>query len=153
MRASTKLRQLLATGRTIVGEGADPYSDQCRQTAVLVAQRCNLKENDWHFAFQSQGMSGGPWVGPTVEDTIAGLSSANHRDLIVQPVGFVCDHVEVLFDIDILFREFAEKRGMKLWRAGSLNDSALFITALADVAQHALANAATQTAGSQTAAR
>jgi ferrochelatase len=126
--------------RTIAGQDADPYSLQCKSTAALVAQRCGLPESAWCFAFQSQGMSGGPWIGPTVEDTIAGLHAAGHAEVSIQPVGFVCDHVEVLFDIDILFQQYAAQRGMRLFRAESLNDSPLFIAALADVARHALAN-------------
>ena len=83
-------------------------------------------------------MSGGPWIGPTVEATIDALKAAGHDAFIIQPVGFVCDHVEVLFDIDILFRKYAEERGIRLFRADSLNDSPLFIGALADLARNAL---------------
>jgi len=125
--------------RTIAGQDADPYSNQAKQTAALVAERCGIADADWHFAFQSQGMSGGPWIGPTVEDEIIGLKAAGHDEFIIQPVGFVCDHVEVLFDIDILFKDFAAQRGMKLRRAESLNDSPLFIAALADLSRKALA--------------
>ena len=70
-------------------------------------------------------MSGGAWLGPTVESTILELKEKGHRGVFIQPIGFLCDHVEVLYDIDIGFKEFAEKEGMKLWRAESLNDSRL----------------------------
>ena len=70
-------------------------------------------------------MSGGAWLGPTVENTILELKSKGHRGVFVQPIGFLCDHVEILYDIDIAFKEFAEKEGMRLWRAESLNDSPL----------------------------
>ncbi len=80
-------------------------------------------------------MSGGEWLGPTVEDTITKLRDAGHSGVFVQPIGFVCDHVEILFDIDILFRDFAGERGMKLYRAESLNDSPLFVRAVADLAR------------------
>ncbi|HUN90052.1 MAG TPA: ferrochelatase, partial [Terriglobales bacterium] len=89
----------------------------------------------WSFAFQSQGMSGGEWLGPTVEDALTGLSQAGHKAVFLQPIGFVCDHVEILFDVDILFRDFAAQRGMKLYRAESLNDSPTFIRAVADLAR------------------
>ena len=89
----------------------------------------------WRFAFQSQGMSGGEWLGPTVEETIVSLREAGQTGVFVQPIGFVCDHVEVLFDVDILFRQFAGERGMKLYRAESLNDSPLFVQAVADLAR------------------
>ena len=86
-------------------------------------------------------MSGGEWLGPTVERHDSRSSSENgHTGVFIQPIGFVCDHVEILYDIDILFRKFAEERGMKLYRAESLNDSPLFVRAVADLARHRLAS-------------
>jgi protoporphyrin/coproporphyrin ferrochelatase len=117
-----------------IDEG-DPYASQAKHTAALVAHEAGLSENDWAFAFQSQGMSGGPWLGPTVEDIILHLKDNGHQGIFIQPIGFVCDHVEVLYDIDIAFKEFARANGMKLWRAESLNDSPLFISAITDVAR------------------
>jgi protoporphyrin/coproporphyrin ferrochelatase len=111
----------------------DPYEIQARQTAALVAKAAGLNENDWSLAFQSQGMSGGPWLGPTVEDTISRLKQSGHDQVFLQPIGFLCDHVEILYDIDIAFTEFAEKEGMRLWRAESLNDSPLLTSALAQI--------------------
>jgi protoporphyrin/coproporphyrin ferrochelatase len=120
-----------------VTEG-DPYEVQTRETAALVAREVP-EIGEWSFAFQSQGMSGGEWLGPTVEDTIVKLREAGHSAVFVQPIGFVCDHVEILFDIDILFREFAAERGMKLYRAESLNDSPTFTRAIAGVVRARLA--------------
>ena len=118
-----------------IAEG-DPYEQQARETAGLVAREAPaLTADNWTFAFQSQGMSGGAWLGPTVEDTILQLKAKGHGGVFIQPIGFLCDHVEVLFDVDIMFREFAEKNGMRLWRAESLNDSPTLIAALADVAR------------------
>jgi protoporphyrin/coproporphyrin ferrochelatase len=116
-----------------IAEG-DPYEAQTRETAALVAVQVP-EIGAWHFAFQSQGMSGGEWIGPTVEDTIINLRNAGHTGVFVQPIGFVCDHVEILFDVDILFRDFAGDRGLKLYRAESLNDSPLFVRAVADLAR------------------
>jgi protoporphyrin/coproporphyrin ferrochelatase len=113
----------------------DPYESQAKETASLVAREAALASGDWTFAFQSQGMSGGAWLGPRVEDTILSLKEKRHRDIFVQPIGFLCDHVEVLYDIDIGFKQFAETQGMRLWRAESLNDSSLLVAALADVAR------------------
>ncbi len=121
-----------------IAEG-DPYEKQSRETAALVVREVPLSPDAWRFAFQSQGMSGGTWLGPTVEDTILELKKAGYRGVFVQPIGFLCDHVEVLYDIDIGFRQFAEKEGMRLWRAESLNDSPLLIAALADLAGKGLA--------------
>jgi len=113
----------------------DPYEAQARETASLVARAAGLADGDWRFAFQSQGMSGGAWLGPTVEDTILALKAKGHSGVFLQPIGFVCDHVEILYDIDIAFRKFAESHGMRLWRAESLNDSPTFAAAVAAVAR------------------
>jgi ferrochelatase len=122
--------------RTIAA--GDPYERQSKETAELVAKQAGLSPDDWTFAFQSQGMSGGagsanPWIGPTVEDTIKNLKAKGHRGVFLQPVGFLCDHVEVLYDIDIAFKQFAEKEGMRLWRAESLNGSKTLTAALAKI--------------------
>jgi ferrochelatase len=117
-----------------VAEG-DPYESQTKQTASLVADEAALASGDWKFAFQSQGMAGGAWLGPRVEDTILSLKEKGHRDVFVQPIGFLCDHVEVLYDIDIGFKQFAEAQDMRLWRAESLNDSSLLAAALAEIAR------------------
>jgi len=113
----------------------DPYESQAKETALLVAREAALAPESWTFAFQSQGMSGGAWLGPRVEDTILGLKEKGHRGVFLQPIGFLCDHVEVLYDIDIAFKEFADNQSMRLWRAESLNDSPLLAAALADVAR------------------
>jgi ferrochelatase len=117
-----------------IAEG-DPYEAQTKETAMLVAREARLDPGDWAFAFQSQGMSGGAWLGPTVESTILSLKKAGHRSVFVEPIGFLCDHVEVLYDIDIGFKQFAEREGMRLWRGNSLNDSPLLTAALADLAR------------------
>lgn len=111
----------------------DPYESQAKETASLVAREAALSPGDWVFAFQSQGMSGGAWLGPRVEDTILSLKEKGHRAVFLQPIGFLCDHVEVLYDIDIGFKQFAEQRGMRLFRADSLNDSQFLAEALADI--------------------
>jgi protoporphyrin/coproporphyrin ferrochelatase len=111
----------------------DPYPVEAKRTAELVADRlagAGLSDSDWYFAFQSQGVSGGPWIGPTVEETLKALRDEGHAGVVIQPVGFVCDHVEVLYDIDIAFSEMAQKLGLKLWRAESLNDSPSLTDAL-----------------------
>jgi ferrochelatase len=120
-----------------VDEG-DPYECQAVHTAQLVAAKVGLGAERWRFAFQSQGMSGGAWLGPTVESTITELQTQGHHGIFIQPVGFVCDHVEVLYDIDIAFRDFAEARGIRLWRAESLNDSPTLARAVADIARQRL---------------
>ena len=114
----------------------DPYPVEAKRTAQMVADRLavvGFRESDWVFSFQSQGLSGGPWIGPTVENTLQALKDAGAVGVVMQPVGFLCDHVEILYDIDIDFREKAREIGLKLWRAESLNDSPVLIRAIAEV--------------------
>src|ERR1700730_16305013 len=121
---------------TPVQSSPDPYPVEAKRTAEMVADRMatvGFGDNDWLFAFQSQGVSGGPWIGPTVEETLKAIKAEGHVGVVMQPVGFLCDHVEILYDIDIAFRETASKLGLKLWRAESLNDSAVLVKALVEV--------------------
>jgi ferrochelatase len=135
---SVPARTLQATA-----DGAgDPYETEARRTAAMVAERVGLGAGDWCFAFQSQGVSGGPWIGPTVEETLTSLRQQDVQRVIVQPVGFLCDHVEILYDIDIAFRQFAADLGMELVRPESLNDSPLLTEALTDLARRGLARLA-----------
>ena len=112
------------------------YAAESRETARLVAQRMGV--TDWDFAFQSQGMSGGAWLGPTVESCLDRYATEGVREVTLQPVGFVCDHVEILYDVDVHFRDHAATRGITLHRPESLNGSETFTAALAKVAQRCL---------------
>jgi ferrochelatase len=116
------------------GEGADPYADDARRTAELVAARVP-EIPQWWFAFQSQGASGGPWLGPTVEETLDSIAAQGIKTLLLQPIGFLCDHVEILYDVDIAFREHAGKLGIRLERPESLNASPTLARAVADLAR------------------
>jgi ferrochelatase len=114
----------------------DPYPIEAKHTAELVfasaARRLpNLKK--WFFAFQSQGIAGGPWIGPTVEDTLAAIRAEGHPAVVLQPIGFLSDHVEILYDIDIAFAATARSLGLRLYRTESLNDSPLLTQALLHV--------------------
>jgi len=119
--------------RTI--QAGDPYQQQAKETARLVGELVSgLAPELMHFAFQSQGMSGGPWLGPTVESVILKIKQQGHAGVIIAPIGFLCDHVEVLYDVDMVFQEFATELGMKLWRTESLNTAPAFISALGSLA-------------------
>jgi len=120
--------KILATG--------DPYDREARETAALVAAKLGV--SDWEFAYQSQGMTGDAWLGPTVESCLDRYAAAGLKEVVVHPIGFVCDHVEVLFDVDILFRDYARERGIALSRPESLNGSPAFTAALAEVARRCL---------------
>jgi ferrochelatase len=114
----------------------DPYDRETRATAAAVAARVGLA--DWEFAYQSQGMTDDRWLGPTVESCLDRYAAEGIREVVVHPIGFVCDHIEVLYDIDIQFRNYARERGMALFRPESLNGSSTFTAALAEVARRCL---------------
>ena len=120
----------------VVAEG-DRYPDELARTAALVAGRLGL--TDYDFAFQSAGRTGEPWLGPDLGDEIRRLAGEGVRELVVCPVGFVADHLEVLYDIDIEAQAIAREVGVRLERARSMNDDPTFIAGLADVATAALA--------------
>ncbi len=127
--------------------GPDPYPVEAKRTAANVAALLapfGLTDADWFFAFQSQGMSGATWIGPTVEDTLTALRQEGHSAVVIQPIGFLCDHVEILYDIDIGFRDFAAGIGLEVVRPQSLNDSPLLTAALEDLARQGFARLATQ---------
>lgn len=111
-----------------VAEG-DPYERQVEETSRLVAEKVSLK--DFRIAFQSQGMTADPWIGPTVESQIDEFAAAGHHHVLIAPIGFVCDHVEILYDIDVVFRDYGKNKGVAVHRSQSLNNSPLFIRALA----------------------
>jgi ferrochelatase len=119
------------------GQGADPYADDARKTAELVAARVPGIPR-WWFAFQSQGASGGPWLGPTVEETLTKIAGEGVKTLLLQPIGFLCDHVEILYDVDIAFRDLAKKLGICLERPESLNASPVLARAIAGLARQSL---------------
>ncbi len=109
----------------------DPYDGEVRETAAAVAFGYGLV--NWRFAYQSQGMTTEPWMGPTVESVIEELSRDGCRKMVLAPIGFVADHIEILWDIDIHFRRYAAERGIELRRTQSLNDDPGLIRALAAV--------------------
>ncbi len=119
-----------------VAPKGDPYPVECKATAAAIARHLGavgMTEADWVFAFQSQGVAGAPWIGPSVEDTLKALAEAGHKAVVMQPVGFLCDHVEILYDIDINFRDFGKEIGLAITRAESLNDSPTLLRAMVHV--------------------
>ena len=123
----------------------DPYPVEAKFTAQAVAALVP-EIASWYFAYQSQGASGGPWIGPAVEDTLDALAEQGVKNVILQPIGFLCDHVEILYDIDIAFKEHAEKLGMRLERPESLNASPILTEALKKLALEGLARVSAVTA-------
>ena len=122
--------------QSFIDEG-DPYLDHIKATIEKVNQRLssapyNISELEWHLSFQSKT---GPvkWLEPTTEEIIAGLAKTGCKNLLVVPVSFVSDHIETLYEIDILYKELAEKYAIKLRRCEALNTSESFIHALKDL--------------------
>jgi protoporphyrin/coproporphyrin ferrochelatase len=115
----------------------DPYERECRETAAAVAARAGVDACD--FAFQSQGMTADKWLGPTVESILDGYAAEGVRDAVIHNIGFVCDHVEILWDIDVGFRDYGAARGIAIRRPESLNGSPTFTSCLREVARRCLA--------------
>jgi ferrochelatase len=110
---------------------SDPYVNDFEASVKRVLE--GIGPLKWHIAFQSKGGGLEEWVGPDVESVLKELSQDKVREVLIVPIGFVSDHIEVLYDIDILCREEAESLGMLLKRTPSLNSSEGFIEALSDI--------------------
>jgi ferrochelatase len=108
----------------------DPYDDQLKENARLVAER--LGAVDWMFSYQSAAETGEPWLGPQLEEVVVELAQSGYKNMLVAPIGFVCDHVEILYDIDIEAQQLAQQHHIRLERIESMNSDPLFIEAVAD---------------------
>jgi len=113
----------------------DPYRDQLLETSRLVAERAGIGR--WSFAFQSESPTGEPWLGPDILVELETLHARGIRKVLVAPVGFVCDHLEILWDIDVEAREKAAELGLELDRIESLNADPAFVRGLADLVRKA----------------
>lgn len=111
----------------------DPYPQQLKETAEAIIQRVGLPASRWRLAYQSQSATGEPWLGPDVLDVLEELAAQGRQAVLVCPIGFVADHLEVLYDIDVECRKKAGQLGLHLERVDSLNDDPRFIRALAAV--------------------
>ena len=132
-------RKVLLTAHSLPEKalaGGDPYDRETRATAAAVAARLHL--TGWEFAYQSQGLTDDRWLGPTVESCLDRYAAGGIREVVVCPIGFVCDHVETLYDVDVVFRGYAAARGISLVRPEALNGSPKFTAALAEVAKRCL---------------
>jgi protoporphyrin/coproporphyrin ferrochelatase len=112
----------------------DPYQEQLLETARLVADRAGLGDR-WSFAFQSASPTGEPWLGPDILDELERLSAEGVSKVLVAPVGFVSDHLEILWDLDVEAREKAQQLGLDLDRIESMNDDPAFIRAVAGLVE------------------
>jgi len=114
-------------------EKGDPYPGEVQATATAVATFANL-ENPWRVVYQSQGATPDPWLGPDVRESLTDVAGHGAKDVIVCPIGFLGDHVEILYDLDVEAKAWAESLGLTLTRSESLNASPSLVDALAAVA-------------------
>jgi ferrochelatase len=114
----------------------EPYVKDMEESVREVVRK--LKPLPWHIAFQSRGMGPEEWLGPDVESVLSEFSQQNVREVLIVPIGFVADHIEVLYDIDVLYQRKAESMGMVLKRTKSLNFSKKFIEALSKIVEEHL---------------
>lgn len=118
----------------------DPYDNELKDNAKAIAAQ--LGEVDWMFSYQSEAKTGEPWLGPQIEAVIPELAREGYKNVLVAPIGFVCDHVEVLYDIDIGCREIAQKEDIRLERIDMMNADPVFIAAVADALQEKIGSIA-----------
>jgi protoporphyrin/coproporphyrin ferrochelatase len=116
----------------IINQG-DPYADQFKLTAGLVAEGAGLAAGCWQTGYQSAGAQNTRWLGPSLEEVLAEVAEKGEKYVLVAPIGFVADHVEILYDVDILAKSVAEKLGIHLERTESPNASPTFIQALTSI--------------------
>ncbi len=146
-RVSNMLKEIAGSGGTMVIFTAhslplrvvsddDPYRAQLLETSQLVAREAGV--TDWDFAFQSASGPTGTWLGPSLKEKISEFSNKGIKRILVCPVGFVSDHLEILYDLDVEARDYANSHGIALTRTLSLNDDPMFIEALAEVAKQIL---------------
>ena len=116
----------------------DPYDAQLRETADLLAKTLGLAADRWTFSYQSAAQTGMPWLGPQIEELVPELAEAGERDLLIAPIGFISDHVEILYDIDIGVQSIAAAHGVRVERTPMLNACRPLIVALSALARTAL---------------
>jgi ferrochelatase len=118
----------------ILDEG-DPYKDQLLETSRLVADTAGVE--DWSFSFQSESPTGEPWLGPDILDHLDALSARGTENVLICPVGFVSDHLEIRWDIDTEAQDKARELGLQLERIEMPNDDPRFVRALAEIVRGA----------------
>jgi len=138
--AKPKAVQIIFTAHSLperILAAGDPYPDELKTSAAEIAARLRLAE--WHFAYQSAGATSEPWLGPDAEEVITSLAKGGTEGVLLVPIGFVSDHVEILYDIDVEYQGLAKRLGIQLERIPSLNDDPGLVAAVADVVSSAAA--------------
>lgn len=119
-------------------ERGDPYDSQLQETSRLLAEQLRLHEDRWTFCYQSAAQTGVRWLGPQIEDLVVDLAAEGEKNLLIAPIGFIADHVEVLYDIDIGVQEIARSSGVRVERTPMLNDGPALVGALASLVKERL---------------
>ena len=136
LKAAASATHVLFTAHSlparIVDEG-DPYPDQLRESAEAVAKLAGVADDEWSLAWQSAGRTTEPWLGPSIGEMLPDLAAQGVESVVVCPHGFVADHLEVLYDIDIDAKAAADRVGMALTRTPMPNDDSRLCEALAEV--------------------
>jgi ferrochelatase len=130
--------ELLLTAHSLprkIIEAGDPYADQVAESARAIAARLG---RGYELVYQSQGADGGDWLGPDLKSALAAVQARGRKRVVVAPVGFVSDHVETLYDLDIEAKTWAQELGLEFARVSALNTAPALIAALAAVARRAL---------------
>ncbi|MBK8050086.1 MAG: ferrochelatase [Anaerolineales bacterium] len=115
-------------------ERGEPYDRQLRETAALLAERLDIPSGRWTFSYQSAAKTGVPWLGPQIEELVPSLAERGEQNLLIAPIGFIADHVEVLYDIDVGVQEIARAHHVRVERPPMLNDSPALVDTLAAIA-------------------
>jgi len=118
----------------VVSDG-DPYEEQLLETSRALADRFDVSDDRWTFSFQSAGRTADPWLGPDIVETVERLADKGVKDILIVPIGFISDHLEIFYDIDYEAKRAATAKGIRLERIRSLNDDPELVAALADVAR------------------
>ena len=116
-----------------LAEQGDPYHEQFAELANRVARAAGVTEGQWTAGYQSAGASGERWLGPSLKEMIALLAKNGHKSVLIAPIGFLTDHVEILYDVDIEVKQYANQLGIKLERTPSLNTDKELINAWAQM--------------------
>ncbi|HMN11406.1 MAG TPA: ferrochelatase [Bellilinea sp.] len=114
-------------------EKGDPYDLQYSELCQLVTAEAGLTDDQWRRSYQCAGGGGIPWLGPSLEQILAELEAEGCKSVLIVPAGFTCDHVEVLYDLDIEVKQLLESKGIQYFRTESLNDTPEFISAMSEI--------------------
>jgi len=138
MGEGTKEIPIVFTAHSLPHEVASnsPYQQQLEETIEGIINITNSQR--WHLAFQSRGRGGGEWLGPEPEKILEDLSQEGYQKALICPIGFIADHLETLYDLDIALKAWADKKGIEIIRTPCLNDAPALIETLVELVEGAL---------------